>query len=70
MLSFQKNAPDANFWIEKFKNALQVRHVSNLPSQITNAIRIVHGEGDGLPGLIDALSPPGGAGGGGGRTAG
>src|SRR5690349_6368184 len=52
MLSFDKTAPNENFWITKFEKALQTRRASDLPSDITNAFRIIHGEGDGLPGLI------------------
>lgn len=52
VLSFLKSAPDKDFWTEKFSQALIVRSASNLPSANTNAVRLVHGEGDGLPGLI------------------
>jgi 23S rRNA (cytosine1962-C5)-methyltransferase len=52
MLSFEKNPPDQNFWLEKFQKALATRSASGLPSEHTNAFRIIHGEGDGLPGLI------------------
>lgn len=52
MLSFKKDIPSADFWIEKLKNAVNLRFVSGLPSPQTNAYRLVHGEGDGLPGLI------------------
>lgn len=52
MLSFNKQEPDENFWVNKLSNALKVRNNSGLPNQSTNAFRLVHGEGDGLPGLI------------------
>jgi 23S rRNA (cytosine1962-C5)-methyltransferase len=52
VLSFLKSAPTKNFWAEKFAQALLVRSASNLPSNQTNAIRLIHGEGDGLPGLV------------------
>jgi 23S rRNA (cytosine1962-C5)-methyltransferase len=52
VLSFLKAVPDKNFWTDKFTQALQVRNASNLPSAYTNAIRLIHGEGDGLPGLV------------------
>jgi 23S rRNA (cytosine1962-C5)-methyltransferase len=52
MLSFEKNAPDENFWLEKFQKAFATRRASGLPSEQTNAFRLIHGEGDGLPGLI------------------
>jgi 23S rRNA (cytosine1962-C5)-methyltransferase len=36
------------FWAEKLQNALNVRHLNGLP----DAFRWVHGEGDGLSGLV------------------
>ncbi len=44
---------DADFWIEKLNSAYNLRktlYLNDNPS--TNAFRLVHGEGDGLPGLI------------------
>jgi 23S rRNA (cytosine1962-C5)-methyltransferase len=52
MLSFDKPAPSETFWEEKFSRALQTRNAAGLPSSVTNAFRLIHGEGDGLPGLI------------------
>jgi 23S rRNA (cytosine1962-C5)-methyltransferase len=52
MLSFEKKEPADNFWKEKFSQALHLRKVSDLPSNNTNAFRLIHGEGDGLPGLV------------------
>ncbi|HYG02175.1 MAG TPA: class I SAM-dependent rRNA methyltransferase [Chryseosolibacter sp.] len=52
ILSFAKTAPDESFWINKFLHARQLRRSSGLPSSHTNAYRLVHAEGDGLPGLI------------------
>jgi 23S rRNA (cytosine1962-C5)-methyltransferase len=52
MLSFSPETPTDNFWQEKFSKALAVRNSAGLPSDTTNAFRLVHGEGDGLPGLI------------------
>jgi 23S rRNA (cytosine1962-C5)-methyltransferase len=41
------------FWVERFNTALKYRHeVLRLPDERTNAYRLIHGEGDGLPGLI------------------
>ena len=37
-----------NFWVEKLQNALSVRKLKDFSS----AFRLVHGEGDGLSGLI------------------
>lgn len=52
MLSFRPEIPDGNFWFQKFLNALAVRKSAGLPDKNTNAFRLVHAEGDGLPGLI------------------
>ena len=41
------------FWIEKLHSAYQLRQLLDLTNNAaTNAYRLVHGEGDGLPGLI------------------
>ncbi len=42
----------APFWTEKLGKALAVRQVSGLTDGNTNCFRLVHGEGDGLSGLI------------------
>jgi 23S rRNA (cytosine1962-C5)-methyltransferase len=52
MLSFGAELPGENFWVQKISQALNLRKISGLPSAQTNAFRIIHGEGDGLPGLI------------------
>jgi 23S rRNA (cytosine1962-C5)-methyltransferase len=52
MLEFGDKLPSDNFWYKKFERALLLRSNSNLPSATTNAFRLIHGEGDGLPGLI------------------
>jgi 23S rRNA (cytosine1962-C5)-methyltransferase len=52
MLSFSHEPPSENFWLEKFSRALALRKSAGLPDSKTNAFRLVHGEGDGLPGLI------------------
>ena len=41
---------DENFWVSKLKNAFELR--KDLLLHATNCYRLVHGEGDGLPGLI------------------
>ena len=51
MLSFDAE-PITNFWATRIKCALQLRKSSSMPSLSTNAFRVIHGEGDGLPGLI------------------
>jgi len=53
ILSFKPGAPDLNFWCEKLGAAWQMRKAIGLAdSTTTNAFRMVHGEGDNLPGLI------------------
>lgn len=52
MLAFGPEVPTKNFWEEKLLQAFYVRKASGLPSAETNAFRLVHAEGDGLPGLI------------------
>ena len=51
MLTFAQ-APAEDFWAEKFRRAFKTRRTHNIPSAETDAYRLVHGEGDGLPGLI------------------
>lgn len=52
LLSFDNVEIDAAFYQEKLQNALNVRLTLGLPSSNTDAFRLIHGEGDGLPGLI------------------
>lgn len=52
VLSFGPSAPDELFWVNKLRTALLVRASASLPNDATNCFRLVHGEGDGLPGLI------------------
>jgi 23S rRNA (cytosine1962-C5)-methyltransferase len=40
------------FWTEKLRNARKVRQWCGLPGPLTDTYRMVHGEGDGLSGLI------------------
>jgi 23S rRNA (cytosine1962-C5)-methyltransferase len=52
ILSFDDRTIDAAFWHERLSAALLLRNATGLPSAQTNCFRLVHGEGDGLPGLI------------------
>jgi 23S rRNA (cytosine1962-C5)-methyltransferase len=53
IISFEERAIDAAFWIAKIRAAYAVREALNLTQQKeTTVYRLVHGEGDGLPGLI------------------
>lgn len=54
IMSFEAADPSSvEFWVDKFTNALEVRHTCGLPTPgQTDAYRLTHGEGDGLPGLV------------------
>ena len=56
VLSFDADVLSPDFWVEMLSRALQVRIASGLhnpdESSATNCYRLVHGEGDNLPGLI------------------
>ena len=52
ILSFLANPHDPSFWTETLSAAVAVRRSLGLFAGDTNAFRLVHGEGDGLPGLI------------------
>lgn len=52
MLSFGPDEPGKNFWPEKIETALALRLAAGLPAENTSAFRLIHAEGDGLPGLI------------------
>ena len=52
ILSFSGDPQSPSFWADAISDALEARHAIGLPSADTNCFRLVHGEGDGLPGLI------------------
>jgi 23S rRNA (cytosine1962-C5)-methyltransferase len=53
MLSFEESCPDSDWWMHQVERAVQVRRDLNLfQSEEQNACRMVHAEGDGMPGLI------------------
>jgi 23S rRNA (cytosine1962-C5)-methyltransferase len=52
VLSLISGEPNAAFYQAKVQNAWVLRQQLGLPNQDTNAFRLIHGEGDGLPGLI------------------
>jgi 23S rRNA (cytosine1962-C5)-methyltransferase len=53
IFSFEKVEPDFVFWKDKLDRALDVRKKLGLvDNDQTNVYRLVHGEGDGMPGLI------------------
>jgi 23S rRNA (cytosine1962-C5)-methyltransferase len=53
IITFNDEPIDAAFWERKIYSAYQLRKAIGLAgSDHTNAFRLIHGEGDGLPGLI------------------
>jgi len=53
VLSFKSEPIDQNFWNEKIKKAYSLRLALGLAkNESTTSYRLVHAEGDGLPGLI------------------
>jgi len=53
ILSFEKVNPDISFFTEKIKRAIQYRKIIGIiDNPQINVFRLIHGEGDGLPGLI------------------
>lgn len=52
MLTFGRDPIDKHFWLARLREAHTFRARLGLINAETNAFRLVHGEGDGLPGLI------------------
>ena len=52
ILSFEDVVVDDAFWDERLSEALMLRRALNLLRADNNIFRLVHGEGDRLPGLI------------------
>lgn len=52
VLSFDEEAIDLDFWTKRLASALRLRKSIGLVSADNNSYRLVHGEGDNLPGLI------------------
>ena len=52
MLTFDDTAVDTDFFAHRLLNALKVRQSLGLLRNENNAFRLVHGEGDFLPGLV------------------
>ena len=52
ILSFSGDPQSPSFWTDAIARARDERAAVGLPSDQTNCFRLVHGEGDGLPGLI------------------
>jgi 23S rRNA (cytosine1962-C5)-methyltransferase len=51
VLTFADETFSSDFWVTKLKSAWDLR-LSLLDLDTTNAFRVIHGEGDGIPGLI------------------
>lgn len=51
ILTFGTETFSENFWKEKFQSAWNLR-IKLLDLNVTNAFRVIHGEGDGISGLI------------------
>lgn len=52
VLSFEELEINHSFWVNRLSTALDLRKSIGLISSNNNAYRLVHGEGDSLPGLI------------------
>jgi 23S rRNA (cytosine1962-C5)-methyltransferase len=53
IFSFQEVTPDVKYWTAKIQSAYNLRKRTGLADQPeTNVFRLVHGEGDNMPGLI------------------
>lgn len=52
LLSFLPDVPDPDYYLSQLTKAQRQRVASKIITAETNCYRLVHGEGDGLPGLI------------------
>jgi 23S rRNA (cytosine1962-C5)-methyltransferase len=52
ILTFEDVSLDQDFFNERISNAVELRKKLNLITQKSNICRLIHGEGDSLPGLI------------------
>lgn len=52
ILEFGVSELSKDFFLEQFQNAWTLRRNLGIPSSETNGFRLIHGEGDNLPGLI------------------
>ncbi len=52
ILSFEETEINRNFFLRRIRSALQLRQEAGVLNKITNACRLIHAEGDFLPGLI------------------
>lgn len=53
LFTFRQAEPDEAFWLAKLNEAFALRKITGVSSEPhTNVYRLIHGEGDGFPGLI------------------
>jgi 23S rRNA (cytosine1962-C5)-methyltransferase len=52
ILAFEEKLVDAEFWLQRISNCFNQRKAIGFPNAETNCYRLIHAEGDGLPGLI------------------
>jgi len=53
LFSFGETLPTEDFWVERIRQAYRLREMMGLTdAPDTNVYRLIHGEGDGMPGLI------------------
>ncbi len=52
IISFQETEINQDFWVNKFQNAIKYRKQVGVIDGINNVYRLIHAEGDGMPGLI------------------
>ena len=53
LFSFEQQEINEQFWQQKFDRAFALRkQIGIAPNENTNAYRLIHAEGDGMPGLI------------------
>lgn len=52
VLNFEEIAIDSSFWTDKVQTAYHLRQSVGIVSETNNTYRLIHGEGDNLPGLI------------------
>ena len=52
ILSFTDTPVNKHFWSNRIAAAFEQRKTMGFPGKNTNCFRLIHGEGDGLPGLI------------------
>ena len=53
VFTFNAEQPTEDFWKQKFANAIQLRkNLGLFNNNETNVFRLIHGEGDGMPGFI------------------